>query len=767
MRSLEARRAGGRSRVGRTSCGVVCAIVVSWAFGCTTPAPLIEDDILVPLLPRAALQPTDGDLATRDLARAALADDREGMDRAIETLEGIAQSGGEPDRRVDRRIPLSLDLRNATLDDPVAYREACESLLGRRHNDPRLDSRLEECVADDPLRLAQRRVRDSRETVWADTYNAVADPLSRSLISGGILTPYYISNSVASYLARMNEREAFPVPLRQALVHRERFLAHFPESEEAPEIQKRVDRARRELQEEEAKKQVFHANVARKNQNLRVAHTLALRALESDPENQSAKKLEARMREAIETQWNDRARSEGAAFENLSAEDATRSTGLLLARRDLSSHGLALLRSEDYEDVGSYVVATALAERGDEDAAWSRYRDLAGENPETNPMARHARALVSDPMQNPYGSFERVRATQRSREIRWHFFGGFFQGPRYKRLPQPLAWLVDLPLLVNTFIFTPIRFIFSPLSERPDFDRPVAAAAYRYLDREPDGDHKDELARWLFDYEEGRENWNGALRIADHVPYFDQTERAELVEKAAEQRIEYANESRRRDRKSSTLRATAREFPDSDAGKLAGVREREHRERATAQSIRMTRGFLVENPQIAGPRALGIRRALIDGQNANGELHPRGVTFIGGRYIEFEFMNESGDEDDPPEKLRRKVSRERFTRVVAILDDTARRNFRVDPDVEVAADPRRDLFIERARLGLSDEPDTRATAHSSYVFQSAREQFGMVRGRESILPFDLVVRGDLTGAGIAAFPRWRKPKQTPDAFLYR
>jgi hypothetical protein len=158
---------------------------------------------------------------------------------------------------------------------------------------------------------------------------------------------------------------------------------------------------------------------------------------------------------------------------------------------------------------------------------------------------------------------------------------------------------------------------------------------------------------------------------------------------------------------------------------------------------------------------------LIDDDNANGELHPRGVSFIGGRYLEFEFLAESGDEDDPPKKVRQKITQERLTRLVAVLDDTARRNYRVDPDSDLAADPRRDLFIERARLGLTDKADLRATAQSTYVFESARERFGMVRGRESILPFDLVVRGDLSSAGIAAFPRWRKPKETPDAFLYR
>lgn len=749
---------------------LLLALAVGTALGplaCTTRAPLVEDQILQPLMPRAALQPSESDLATRDLARAALLTDREAMEHSLALLRELAKGESEPDRDLARRIPLSIDLRNSTLDDPLQYRAACRSLKGRKDNDPRLESRLEECLDDDYLRLARRRIRDSREVLWAESYNAVADPLSRSILSGGVLTPYYIANSAASYLARINERDAFSLQMRQALVHRERYLAHFPDSEEAPGVQRQVDRARRKLRKQQAKKLVFLSKVALDNGNPRVAEVLAERALRSNPENRAAAVLAKRASLAIETQHEGRVRSQGVAFDRVSLEDATRATGLLLAGRDLGGQGLSLLRSEDYQDAGQYVIATALAERGDEKASWDRLRDLGGRTPGESAMRRHARALVRDPAQNPYGSFERVRGLQRGKQLRWHLFGPFFQGPRYRRMPLPIAWLLDLPALLNTILFSPVRLIFSPISESPDFDRPVAIAAYRYLDREPEGEYKDELSRWLYDYESERKNWTAALRMADYVPNFDPEERAELVEKAAEQQIASANRNRRRDHRGSALRYAAREFPDSEAGHRAGIAAREQREGATAQNIRMTRGFLIENPQVSGPRALGIRRELIDRDNANGELHPRGVSFIGGRYLEFEFLAESGDEDDPPIKRRQKISRERLMRLVAILDDTARRNYRVDPDADLAPDPRRDLFIERARLGLTEDPDLRATAQSSYVFQSVRERFGMVRGRESLLPFDLVVRGDFSSAGIAAFPRWRKPKETPDAFLYR
>jgi hypothetical protein len=47
-----------------------------------------------------------------------------------------------------------------------------------------------------------------------------------------------------------------------------------------------------------------------------------------------------------------------------------------------------------------------------------------------------------------------------------------------------------------------------------------------------------------------------------------------------------------------------------------------------------------------------------------------------------------------------------------------------------------------------------------------RERYGLVRGRESILPVDLVIQGSFPDLGLGAFPRIRMPKPSPDAILY-
>ena len=52
------------------------------------------------------------------------------------------------------------------------------------------------------------------------------------------------------------------------------------------------------------------------------------------------------------------------------------------------------------------------------------------------------------------------------------------------------------------------------------------------------------------------------------------------------------------------------------------------------------------------------------------------------------------------------------------------------------------------------------------MFESTHEKHGYVRSRESILPVDLVLRGDLETLGLSAFPRIRLPEDAPDALLY-
>jgi hypothetical protein len=290
---------------------------------------------------------------------------------------------------------------------------------------------------------------------------------------------------------------------------------------------------------------------------------------------------------------------------------------------------------------------------------------------------------------------------------------------------------------------------------------------YRYLTRSPDGENTHEVMSWLFDYEEGRGNYGAALRLADFMPEVELEKRHELAEATTERAIAQAAQIRRPDQRTQLLRDASRELPETESGQKAGLQVRREVEEASPQMIRMTRSFLKENPRIAGRAGLGLNPSLLNGKIHDGELHPYGVAFVGGQTLRFDFVAESGEEDDPPEKRYRDVSADRLAQVAAMLDETSRRNQLIDPADELAPDGDRDAFLERARLGLAGQQDRRPTAQSTYVYRSMRERYGLVRGRESVLPFDLVFQGSFQDFRLGAYPRWRMPKQTPDSFLYR
>ena len=194
---------------------------------------------------------------------------------------------------------------------------------------------------------------------------------------------------------------------------------------------------------------------------------------------------------------------------------------------------------------------------------------------------------------------------------------------------------------------------------------------------------------------------------------------------------------------------------------------RSEREDASPQSIRITKSFLLENPAVAGPEGASLNPRLLNDDPADGELHPEGIVLRGGRVLEIRLVADGGSHKDPPKSQMRRISEKRLRRIAATLEEAVQRNSLIDEDARFAPDANRDLYLERAVLGLTEDADGRPAAESDFVYQSLRERYGMVRGRDSILPFDLVFRGSLGDFTLGAFPRWRVPKQTPDAFLYR
>jgi len=219
--------------------------------GCFKRSAIVTSDLLEPLATPLSWLPTDADIAAIALARAALVtkplaplhpgDDWRPNPRVERALEQLTQSVTEKDPR--NLVPLAMDLRNASLDDPIADRIATRKLRKRRGLDPRLKSRLDRIIADDPVRLARRRVSDGWHRLWARTFNAVSEPLGNSLLTGFVVAPFQLVNSIIHYFAEFSNSEPLSFTGRQALALRKHFIAAHPDTKLTPKIQKKIDRS--------------------------------------------------------------------------------------------------------------------------------------------------------------------------------------------------------------------------------------------------------------------------------------------------------------------------------------------------------------------------------------------------------------------------------------------------------------------------------------------------------------------------------------------
>ena len=765
-------------------------LLLSLCTGCLAPQSVLVENILEPVSAPARWLPSAGDLAAARLARAALIARRSSelatsnrnvatpaVEAALAELTRIELSEEDDDL-----IPLAIDLRNATLDHPIAYRASSRVLRKRRGLDPRIESRLDRTIDDDPIQLAKRRQFDGWHRLWARTFNTVSEPLGSSVITGFVMAPYQLANSVVHYFADFSNNEPLSLTDRQALTLRRDFLRAHPDTELTARLERKIRKSTILLKKTLALRRVRAADGAFDAGSAALAlhqAKVAIKTLADHPDENSrlrrrAQRIELKAAESIARQSRNRTQSLTARRSldfHYEAEHA-----LAVALLSMPARGTEIQRQlAEYRSVTGnagrgrteFILALAQHESGFDFEARERLAKLAARGPVGDTMARHAKALLDDDWQNPHGAFERLKRIAVREELAWRLAGEWVRRTRYPNLPTPIAYLVDAPTIALTLVLAPLRAMISPWTGSPDFRRAPALAGYRYLIRYPDGADQQAVVNWLYGYEGDLEHWSRALRLADLIPDFDPNVRAELIEKTAGDRIAGVERLDRRDNRASVLKGVARDFPDSKGGHEAGLQARAEAEDASPQHIRITKSFLLENPAVAGRNGIGLNPKLLNDDAADGELHPDGVLLRGGRVLEFLLIADGADDKDPPEPRQRRISKERLIRIASSLEEAIQRNSLIDVGARQTADASRDVYLERAGLGLTEDVDQRPSAESSFVYQSLRERYGLVRGRDSVLPFDLVLRGSLGDFTLGAFPRWRPPRETPDAFLYR
>ncbi|HXX47437.1 MAG TPA: hypothetical protein VEN47_04355, partial [Myxococcota bacterium] len=396
--------------------------------------------------------------------------------------------------------------------------------------------------------------------------------------------------------------------------------------------------------------------------------------------------------------------------------------------------------------------------RGDEDATAKALAAVPSPWGAPDTASRQAGALLADAGRNAYPHYlEAERADDRAR-WRWIALGNFANGLPQRGLWRPLEVLLDVPGMAMTLATTPFRVIEYP-GARQHFGAAVVIQGERYVAHYPDGAHAEEVHAELEELYVQRGYLAAALRHAEARKSPDAKAIAGYRSALAEQLVENADKQTRVDVRLAYLATVLRDFSDTPAAKQAREKFQKERADASPQKIRLTHDFLVENPALWGPGALGIAPELLDGKSSNGEIAERGVTLLGKSVIQLELEGEK-------EPVVEHVPPDDFARFAALLEETSRASLERDEREKAMPDAARDEFLSSARLGLADA-DPRSSARSEMVYQSTHEKYGMVHSRESILPIDLVLSGDVDTLALSAYPRIRLPEPSPDELLYQ
>ena len=755
-----------RPAPGRRGRGVIAwTLALSFALAaCSSRGPTLAE---VAPIDRGSARPeplpTSAELAAARVTALSLAfSDSERVLGALEALRAVEQEDASSSLLND-----ATDLYQATRGRR-AYRDYAEGTLANGATDIELERRLQRFMSLEPLSIARQRMREDRTLRFGQVFNRIASPAVNAALGNPVGA---IETGRAAILALivLSTAPELTIQQRQALREYKRFLERDQESPDSLWVSGEVSRLEARLQLARAEDARGLAERALDARRPDAALLHLARARRIDPDGAATQRLTLVASEELREDEQRLTRSLRAAPPEARGFRATAGVpGDSLVANVLASPLSALPElsvewSEDAADMGledeiEFLAAAGRMATGDEDGYFEAMRSLAFRDARDTNMGRHAFPIATT--EDLYAAYTRAQSATLGRTTKFLFLGSFASRPPrdIPLLLQPLAALVEAPSFVIAVATTPLRIIEVP-SVRARLSGPVLNTGEEYLQRFPQGTHAASVHRDLEGRYAARGQWSQALTHHEARAEPDPDVVARYRDEIADRTLEAARLPRRADIRVALYRNLIEDYPGTDAARAATQELEDMKRTLTPQAIRLSRKFLLENPEVTEPGALGLRPELLDGDDDNGEISKEGVLLIGKTFVRIQFE----DRDPVDVDLRT----EAFARFSGLLEQAYERGLQRDPRAKPIPDPQRDQFFERARLGLLDQADFRLAAASSFEFLGMNERYGPGRGRDSILPVELVVRGGLEDFGVAAVPRVRMPKESEDAFLYK
>ena len=524
------------------------------------------------------------------------------------------------------------DLVNNTIQDReqnlAAYREALRSA-----SSPERKKYLESVINRDDHFQAEQLMRQSSTNFWGGMVNRLLS--SVDLI--GVASGNYVgaaAETAISQLYALLDRD-MPMEERRALARDLDHLKRYPDDPKNAEVRKQVEALDKKKRDVLVAKQLAKAKEAANKDDDERALFHAQVALLFDPRSEDAEKLREQIAQRLTQRDAARQQSlKARAEENLSPQQQADAKKLLeaLSVRDANLiQRVAIDTEKKYPgkplaDASRDAEAVALEMKGWHEAARKAVEQNA-QKAATAVTKERADILLHSPDYNLLSRFNDARTERQLESAKYVLLGDNFLR---KNLMFAAGAMVAGPSglatigMANALMIS--RNLFQVMTNNPISAQPVIDAGVAYVRSHPKSENASEVYRVLADAYEERGMVERALTFHE-LAGSPKEKIAALNDKAAQNLLNAATKTTSRSNQQEYLKAILDFHPDSGAAaeatkKLAALAKDEN------QGMRMSKQFLLEHPEIWGPRGLGLKATLFDGDPRNMEIADRGAILL-------------------------------------------------------------------------------------------------------------------------------------------
>ena len=544
-----------------------------------------------------------------------------------------------------------LDLYRGTIRERDRYLDGQKKALASSPS-PEQKKLIESRLQNDDLTQAEELLRANSANRWGGTLNRLLG--SVDLVS--ILSGSYIGAAVDSTLGEILAAVSpdMPAEERKALAHYREHLKRYPNDAKNSEVQKQVEALEEKKRKVLVQKQIEKAEEAAGKGNLDGALFHYEMAAWIDPLSRAAEegfkkiKLSLRQKEDEAKKGLSTATAQPRESANPSEEQEVRALLQALTLRDheqIETQANRLMEKNPHGPLAEPArdaSAVALEIKGKHEEAKKVLGQIARSSNDPQEKKR-AEILLGSQEYNLLASFNDARNQHRLETIRYVLLGDDFlkRNLLYGTAPLIASGPAGATSIAAANAIMIGTNLYQVLTSNPISIQGVIDKGVEYIRNHPQSDNAAEVYAVLANAYEDVGIYDKAIAYHEMSGKTTEKQLAELRGKAAKALLQAADKSGDRTTRQSLLKAILDEYPESAVAKEA-TQKLSALMKIENQGLRMSKKFLMENPELYGPQGLRLKPSLFDGNPSNMELANPGINLLNEREILLHFQTPWG-----------------------------------------------------------------------------------------------------------------------------